>query len=219
MTTVVVGDLHGQWEIVDEVLSWDLPTVFVGDYLDSYTRTPQDQIRTLETVLDAVEEDPERVTGLFGNHELSYMYQHMRCSGWKPEIQEYVDTKRDRIELLLQPYVRTEGFLISHAGVSQKMLDAFDETIDEYLDKGQFQDIGRARGGRSPVGGLYWCDWNWEFIPLEDTPQIVGHTRGNGIRETKGSYCIDCLEDDSEPKVLLIEEGKAKTKEVFKSDN
>jgi len=206
--TVVVGDLHGQVEIVDTILNLCMPTIFIGDYMDSFHRNPEDQAMTLMKVLSAVKES-EDIQALIGNHELSYLYDEMVCSGYNTESQTYVNLLSNQMALYLDDYIYHEGFLLSHAGISQELLDATDQTLDVYLDEGNYRDIGRARGGRAPVGGLYWCDWNHEFEPVRGVSQIVGHTNGLGIRK-KGSnnYCIDCLES-TDKAVLFIEDGKA----------
>jgi len=200
--TVVVGDIHGQYEIVDKVVALGMPTVFVGDFLDSWTRSPEDCVRAMTTALSA-----PNTTVLYGNHERSYLNLHMRCSGHRDRTQVYVNHLRHSMQDTMEHYVRAEGFLISHAGISQRLLDATDETLEEYLSAGAFDQIGRSRGGYAPSGGLYWCDWDMDFVPVEGTSQIVGHTRGDGVRELEGNYCIDCLENHN-PSVVFIEDGK-----------
>ena len=212
MKTIVVGDLHGQFEIAEAVLERNQPVVFIGDYMDSFTRPAADQIKTVQVVTQAVKDG--NATALFGNHELSYMYPEMRCSG-------YEETKRLMFQHLdvsmLQSYVQIEGFLISHAGVSNDLLDNLGLTLGEYLEAGNFNQIGRSRGGRSAVGGLFWCDWNYDFTPVPGTNQIVGHTRGSSIRQFQdtNNWCIDCLEDDPHPKVVEIEDGKLNVLELW----
>lgn len=208
MKTVVVGDLHGKYEIAQEVLDWDMPTVFVGDYMDSYYRSNLDQFVTLDTVLRAVKERDD-VVGLLGNHELSYLDPKMRCGGyeWHKEIKLKADYG-NVIEKLLLPYVWKEGFLISHAGVSQHLLTSLEnKTLHQYLDEGDYNQIGVARGGYDAIGGLFWCDWRHEFAPVEGVSQIVGHTRGGEIRADGNNYCIDVLEEDN-PQVVVIEDGE-----------
>jgi len=52
--------------------------------------------------------------------------------------------------------------------------------------------VGRARGGMgSAVGGLTWCDWDHEFVPVASVRQIVGHTAGAGPRSHGENWCID----------------------------
>lgn len=202
MKTLVVGDLHGQLNIAIAAIDTGLPVIFVGDYLDSFTASIGDQVETLRFVLNAVKAG--QAQALYGNHELSYLDPFMKCSGWSYKTESHV------MHLDLSPlkyYTYAEGFLISHAGVSQKLLTALDISLEQYLKDEQFHDIGRSRGGRSPYGGLLWCDWNQDFEPVEHQPQIVGHTRGNIIRQNGNSYCIDVLENIS-PQVAAIEDGE-----------
>lgn len=213
--TIVVGDIHGVHEIVDPVLATGQPVVFIGDYLDSYDRGIDDQLQTLHKVLTAVVDG--KAVALMGNHELSYLDTNMRCSGFNSKLlyklrqpfrgeQSYLSAMRQ----YLKPYHFAEGFLISHAGVSRWMLDRQDISLREYLDDEQFDDIGRARGGWAPVGGLYWCDWDEEFIPLPKQPQIVGHSRRvDRVIGVKGnSYCIDVLEHNNPLKTVVeIKDG------------
>lgn len=205
MKTLVVGDIHGQYELVEKVLDLKMPTVFVGDFMDSFTRSTQDCVRSLMAALDA-SHNRDDVTVLFGNHERSYIDQHMVCSGYSNTTQSYISLLKPILEREMKHYTYAEGFLISHAGVSQRLLDGLDRTLPDYLGMGEFDQIGGYRGGVSPCGGLYWCDWNVEFEPL-DQPQIVGHTRGEGVRQNGNSYCIDCLEDTNQS-LVVIEDGK-----------
>lgn len=206
MKTLVVGDLHGQYEIAEAALNTGYFVVFIGDYVDSYTRPVHDQIHTLRTVLRAVEDG--QAIALRGNHELSYFEEGMRASGWKFTTDSHLFPLRQDFYELTKPYVWHEGFLISHAGVSQNLLDSLDCTLEEYLEEGNFNQIGYARGGYNQWGGLFWCDWRYEFAPIPGVSQIVGHTRGEVIREEENNWCIDVLEDH-DPQGLLIENGVA----------
>jgi hypothetical protein len=206
MKTLVVGDLHGQHEIVDGVLSSGLPVIFVGDYLDSYTRSRAEQKFTLVKVLDAVESG--QASALRGNHEMSYLRQDMRCSGYGSTLSFLMRVlEKPRIDTKLVDYLYAEGFLITHAGVSQTLLESRQQSLEEYLGGGDYSQIGRVRGGHDPVGGLWWCDFNFEFEPIEGVPQIFGHTTGHGIRQMGNSYCIDCLESDDR-QILSIDDGR-----------
>lgn len=179
--------------------------VFLGDYLDSYDRSADDCVKTLQTVLYAIEDG--KAVGLRGNHEMSYLEDGMQCSGFRADTLVQVTHMQTE---LLKDYHWCEGFLLSHAGVSQSLLENREETLEEYLARGVYTQIGSIRGGRNPVGGLWWCDWRYEFEPVPGVKQIVGHTRGHDIREKDGNYCIDCL-DFTDPKGLLIKDGTART--------
>ena len=213
MKTLVVGDLHGQVDLAKAAIDTGYPVVFVGDYLDSFRVGRDKQVETIEFVLDCIRKD--LAIGLVGNHDLSYMlgYNQFPCSGHSKGFRTKLMYK-DLIQEMFQHlkyFTFAEGFLISHAGVSNEFLKANNITLDKYLEDGIFTDCGFARGGHCPVGGLLWCDWRFEFSPIPDQPQIVGHSRGDGIRKNGNSYCIDCLENGF-TQGLLIEDGKA---EVF----
>ena len=209
LPTLVVGDLHGQVDLVERAIDSGYPVIFLGDYLDSYSLSVSEQIDTLELILSHINgeiEDSPVVAAMMGNHEMSYLNPTMRCSGYQPATFFHVSN----MDLSpLSQYVYHEGFLLSHAGVSTLLLKNKEyESVDQYLEAGDFLQIGYARGGNSPVGGLFWCDWNHEFYPIDGVPQIVGHTRGRGIRQKGNSYCVDCLEDSRTEKLCaLIKDG------------
>ena len=207
MKTLVIGDIHGNVEIIKAAFKTEYPLIFVGDYLDSFNRLVIDQLESLEIVLKGIKEG--RCIGIMGNHEMSYISKDCRCSGYNNATAAHI------MSMDLSPlvdYTYCEGFLISHAGVSNTLLELYNITLQEYLEDEIFEDVGYCRGGWSTVGGLHWCDWNYEFKPIKSQPQIVGHTRGNYIRQKGNSYCIDCLEDGCK-EALLIENG---TVEIFK---
>jgi len=195
---------------VERVLKSEHKIVFIGDYLDSFDRKMVEQLHTINLVLGAVRAQPDRVWALQGNHERSYQDRHMQCSGYSYELADQLHQTVDMSPLL--DYIWVDDWLISHAGVSQKLLDASGQTLEEYLDAEDYDQIGRARGGRDAVGGLYWCDWWREFEPTA-TPQIVGHSNHRpidalpGIIQNGNSYNIDCLGRTEE--VLVLDHGQA----------
>ena len=54
---------------------------------------------------------------------------------------------------------------------------------------------GWSRGGEQAFGGVVWCDWNEEFMPVPGVNQLVGHTPGTEprVKKTKASLNI-CLD-------------------------
>jgi len=82
MKTLVVGDLHGRWEVVEKVLKTDYNVVFVGDYLNSFDKTSLECLETLKLVTGAARDNPDKYTALMGNHELSYTGSEYTCSGY-----------------------------------------------------------------------------------------------------------------------------------------
>ena len=213
MDTIVVGDIHGDISIVKKVLSYPCNIIFLGDFLDSYTASVEDQVECLKMVLEACGSEEGRVQSVIGNHELQYIEPYMRCSGYNFTTQLHVNHLKNLMEQHLKPYLWHKGFLISHAGISQKLLDCESLSQKEYLVKKDYEQIGRSRGGYNPCGGLFWCDWWQEFEPVAGVKQIVGHSnfRPSGQPEgivTKGqgdciSYNIDCL--TRVPEVLILD--------------
>jgi len=222
MNTIVIGDIHGHVDSVERALEYDGNVVFIGDYLDSFTQSPENQARCLRMVLDAIEDSEEgRVIGLLGNHELSYLERGQRCSGWNPETQAWVDRiGHNRIKKVLKPYHWVGEYLLTHAGVSQGLLDAMSMSLMEYLEVGQYTQIGRVRGGFGSDGGLFWNDFNFEMQPPNGVKQVVGHSNGRSSGEEPGVrvkysedgtgevWCVDNL--CRVPEVLeLREDGSA----------
>jgi hypothetical protein len=212
--TVVIGDIHGRREIVKEALASDRKVVFVGDFLDSYDRSIDDQINGLMDALTAARMHPHKVQLIMGNHERSYLYADEVCSGFNGATYAHVLHLHKLMDGLMRPYVWSDGFLISHAGVSDALLGNLNRDLNEYLREENYTQVGKSRGGLSQCGGLYWCDWFDEFHPIEGTPQVVGHTgyRPEGYREgilSKGnSFNVDCLDHTKE--FLEIENGEGR---------
>lgn len=213
--TIIVGDLHGQPEIARAVLkatTGHYKVVFVGDYLDSFTRTPYEQFDTITTVVGAARFEPERVTALLANHERSYLYDEP-CAGWNRHTQELVDYYRDVFRETLVDYTWVGDILVTHAGVSLRALpyrpdvEDFRPLVESFLTSPHRNSVGRARGGSEPVGGIYWCDFDSEFEPVPGIRQVFGHTRGNGIRTKGDNWCVDCLEDLDRALLLISEDG------------
>lgn len=219
MRTIVVGDIHGHIKSVEDALKFDGNVVFVGDYLDSFHQSVDNQLLCLNTVMDAVEAEPDRVVALLGNHEMSYLEPSMQCSGWKMQTSQLVKHLVDRMHSILKIYHWVGDYLISHAGIDQMLLDEKELTAEEYLEAGEFNQIGRVRGGYSWTGGLYWNDFNREMTPPNDLKQVVGHSNWQpdgdleGVRvkyskdDTGEVWCVDNLNRKAE--VLLIEEDIA----------
>lgn len=234
MKTLVIGDLHGNLEVVKKAIAQKTTdkVVFVGDYLDSYNRSVSDQVWTLAAVLNAVEEDPDRVTGLIGNHELSYIEDGQICSGWNQETDIVVNHMKHRVFDLLKTHTYVDGILVTHAGVNQDLLTELDMTLQEYLDSDDQIQVGKCRGGLDKFGGLFWNDFNMEFEPIPDVKQIFGHTHYRFDKEkglkfkgdaTNMSFNIDILPQfnilneklGDEAFGVIVEDGDVKEVNIF----
>ena len=215
MSTVVVGDLHGRYEIAEHVLNtFDEDIIFMGDFLDSFDRSKKDQIRTMNLVLDAVDSSSGKVKSLMGNHERSYLYRDERCSGYTKSKHSFFQQNGLSRAAQLHPWIKQDGFLLSHAGLSQHLLEYLSTNVEEYLAAGDFLQNGYSRGGDSPIGGLYWCDWFKEFDPVHGVNQVVGHSgwrphqlQGTGIQQKGNNWNVDCFEHKLQ--VLKIHNSEA----------
>lgn len=218
MKTLVVGDLHGKYEIAMRALEFDGNIIFIGDYVDSYDRTTEEELMTLDLVLDAIKSTDGRVRGLLGNHEMGYIDTSMGASRSSVEVQIGMMTRPIH---LLESYIWLDGILLSHAGVSQKLLNYLKVHVSGYLDDRRFNQIGDARRNYVagiPAGGLFWCDWWKEFDPVSGLRQVVGHSRYRppgadpGVVTKGENYNIDCL--DTKHECLVITDGKVSFQKV-----
>lgn len=207
---IFIGDIHGKVDQVERALAMEGQKIFVGDFIDSFDKTPAEHSKCYSLVLEAI--DKGEAQAIFGNHELSYLPvvggRH-RCPGWDYARKQVVEQYKDQIMTKFKPYVLLdESFLVTHAGLTKQIWDKYNlETgkIGQFLAEGwannNWRDpihwIGWFRGGRDTTGGIFWCDWNAEFTPVPGLTQVFGHTAGKGIRQIEQSFCIDCLDRES----------------------
>lgn len=214
ITTAVVGDIHGRVEIVRAVLKD--PTfhrvVFLGDFLDSFTRSPEDQFESMRLALDAQRENPEQVTVLLGNHELSYFYPREHgASGWNRHTAALLAASDYTLDEFKRSTLVGEedsawSCIATHAGVNrewmrQKEIDFYTfESLVQTLNNiplAVFAEVGYSRGGFHPLGGPLWNDLS-DHRGSYTFRQVFGHTQARKgdepFRKVVDDYCIDCLD-------------------------
>jgi hypothetical protein len=211
MKITFIGDIHGKVNAVEKALALEGRKIFVGDFIDSWNRSPEDHDKCLKLVLEAIEQK-EPVEAIYGNHELSYIIPQHRCSGYKYIHEQIMNRYKERIKQAFKPFILLDkDFLVSHAGLTKDLWDNESltfENLSETLNK-WWEDpyspmhwIGMARGGRSYYGGLFWCDFEREFKHVPGLTQVFGHTRGNITRVIEegehASFCIDNLDSKLE---------------------
>ncbi len=220
MRYLVVGDVHGIVEAVEKAISYkDYKKIFIGDIMDSYDRSPQEQGKCLDLILDSCEMRESHL--IWGNHELSYYWPEThKCSGYNIDSAHEFSLRKNKWREYGQPSLwihskkaekECKNILVTHAGLSADFsIDPLDSVFNEdpYLPKNILHKVGKARGG-SGVGGIFWCDWNSEFRPIEGLIQIVGHTHnGSKRRSIENNYNIDWLENDPRThRFLTIDEN------------
>jgi hypothetical protein len=215
MRTLVCPDIHEEITTLERLLADAGPcdkTVFLGDFYDSFNRTTQTTVATLNWLLENHARPDYEF--LYGNHDLPYAFPGIRellCSGHSMSTAQLL-REHPEIWKNFKLHTGVDGWLITHAGVHPKAicLDDLDACCESTLiglasgTAGHAVRAGWARGGNQEYGGLTWLDWNDEFEPIEGVKQIVGHSRGDEPRWKGDNVCIDC----DLKYYAIIEDGK-----------
>lgn len=235
---IIVGDLHGRIKTLEKIISLRHQMLFLGDFLDSFTESSENQIEVVKTVLDLQEKG--KAEFLLGNHELSYINSRVwRCSGWNDRTSRMMMQYKDELwERGLSYVILGANIIVTHAGITLPLWNMLTESrVENNLQEKIDMVCRRIDGARSePYSWLYqagtrgngmhtpgpfWCDWKDEFEPVPEIVQVVGHTAVLGPakhfqqefieglrRSPNGDWCIDCLDLQTASSVLLYEDGK-----------
>jgi hypothetical protein len=258
MKTIIVPDVHQRVDFVKYILETEKDydeVVFLSDWFDSFWVPPKVAgfEETCKYLKHLILEHPnkDKFVFLLGNHDISYIYNNndssahrlsktikYYCSGFtaskakKFRHQFYDCGLKDNFFLkYFKPVHRTQGWTLSHAGLSEKHIpygktpDDLIEGIISFVWK-NFRDFtvphhylisgaGFARGGDCNVGGVLWLDWNMEFEASEAIgKQIVGHTT---VREPECRHMNTEKESwnlDTERDYGIIINGRVTTKRI-----
>lgn len=229
---LAIGDIHGRndWrDIVDYYMSNNKidRIVFLGDYVDSFDITPDEQLRNLRNLINFKIQNKDLVELLIGNHDLHYMVtddlvDNVKCTGfnnlWYKTFHKIFNSYKDYFNISYQ----YKNWLFTHAGIHRgwytfrfKDFILEGETITEALNR-EFKlnnpvlfDCGFRRGGREKVGGPLWADKS-ETIkkPLIGYHQVVGHTAIKDIKTfTKGTDTSIVYIDNQDIETDLTKKG------------
>jgi hypothetical protein len=186
---------------------------------------------TCEWIRERFEEFGDRAIWHVGNHDVAYLASYNKnyintksnsdyfCSGWSKSKAKTFNKDIDPkwVESLKLCTQIGDDIVVSHAGFHtshfkpfmseldniQRLSDDWDKTKHHFMfEAGHWiWDVGACRMGLSDVGSPVWLDWNYEFVPLDEVRQVVGHTTINSKikREKKNgiglkNYCIDCMQ-------------------------
>jgi len=143
------GDIHGKVDQVKQALSNEGQVIFVGDFMDSFDLGVLFYEECLTLVCDAIEKG--KAQAIYGNHELSYMYQCHRCSGYNYVNQEMFLRHVKRVEQCFKYAIQIENWYITHAGIHpliwgdyKQSGKSFEEWASDIPSKAH--DIGKYRG-------------------------------------------------------------------------
>ena len=222
MKTVIIPDIHNKFSKAEDIICKENPdkVVFLGDYFDDFRDDVYAAKKTAEWLVWSL--GHQNRTHLIGNHDLQYMSndQRCRCTGYASDKHDAIKKyKIDWSKLCLYLWVGGNNvWLCTHAGLSNtffvymcrdsgmcKIQDVLEQSKKDFvhIDNKQvhkpFFQVGEARGGlKGEVGGVIWCDYNYEFVDIPSIKQIFGHTRDSTVRhnitkEGAEHYCIDTV--------------------------
>lgn len=219
--TIIIPDVHGRtfWKGAVDSFA-EAKIIFLGDYVDPYPDegiSLEETLVVLEEILALKKAAPDRVTLLWGNHDLHYLYPRMEGSRYDKRNATVIGAifSENRSLFQLADECRVTGgrrFLFTHAGVCRTWLDyhfaqrcpeAFGaKALNSMLSWPESEMIGLLslvslfRGGHSRVGSPVWADLNEHLNSSNQLPnfvQIFGHTQSPEPVNIKGrAFCLDC---------------------------
>lgn len=186
----VITDIHGRdtWK----KLNPEIPTVFLGDYVDSFDISAQKQIRNILEIIQLKKDHPHIIL-LWGNHDMHYAFPNdfEKCSGYQDQFAGTI-RKIFQENLDLFKYIHVVGDTIySHAGITKTWLDRRPvDKINEFPPR-YFDFRGYEPTGDSVVNGPMWVrPASLTRDAIEGYRQVVGHTP---IKKQEGTilFCGD----------------------------
>ena len=224
-----IGDIHGKsvWKKFIEntdIEHW----VFVGDYVDEehlHPITDEEMLENLKEVLEFKANNPNKVSLLLGNHDLSYMLlndRSKRVTRFRENISLELSDIFNFNRHLFQNSWQYGNVVATHAGIQHDWFinnfkGKLEYSISDQLnqpDNNSIFDIGMYRGGHNNCGGIFWCDRNELIKPLIGYTQVVGHNRVGGIKYYRHDkkygdvYFVDCLNKRNEFLTLEIDDNE-----------
>lgn len=148
-------------------------------------------------------------------HSMHHPSKRYACSGYTTskanKIRKYFGREKSDFLKQLKLTVTLEGFTFSHGGFSpfhfkpeltsaenvERWVDVYDYAIKTISspEPSEIYIVGQCRGGRFGVGGPLWLDFKQEFTPIEDLPQVMGHTPHTYPARNGNSACLDCFNE------------------------
>lgn len=209
MRTLTIPDVHGRYnwkQFVSDNPMMDL-TIFIGDYVDSFDKTNEEIESNLLDIIQFKKDNMDKIILLYGNHDCQYALSQPTafknkygCSGYRPDAHfKLYDIFNENKDLFQAAYQYKEH-IWTHAGIHRgwyemrfipefnRHFEYFQGSIADMLNEAfKFElsslfDVGYARWGSKPVGGIFWADKNeTSHKPLKGYHQIVGHIKIDDI--------------------------------------
>lgn len=205
MNFVVIGDIHGRsiWKkICAKHLNSIDKIIFLGDYVSSYSISPEDQIWNLKEILSLKEQNKDKIVLLRGNHDIQHLgYPWAQCSGFESKVEEYLKHNSIRFLENTQFVYKYKNILFSHAGISNTWLRniKFKEgDIEKYINNlpitENFGFIPNNYYDFTGTSKTQSCTWIRPSALIDDLflnyIQIVGHTTVKNITFLKNKLIL-----------------------------
>lgn len=215
---IIIPDVHGCsfWREPSEKYRQSY-FVFLGDFLDPYPEDnilEEDAFQGLMDIVAFKKAYPDRVTLLWGNHDLHYFSKHFsRGSRYDKENEErnrlFFEHNKDCFQIAVERSVNGRRYLFTHAGVGRMWIKNYAHLKDEdftadWFNKclsssdfwGALNQISKKRGGTDLFGSMVWADAREQLATVNvmmDITQIFGHTfLGTPMNIQDRIYCLDC---------------------------
>ena len=196
MKTLIIGDIHGKnkWKEVVNSDNFDR-IIFLGDYCDAYDYSAHRILTNLEDIIEYKKQNLDKVTLLYGNHDLQYLYlqdTNIKCSGFSKthstDFQNILSTP-DIFTLATSLETEDNYYLFTHAGIIPNWLFEFKNVLSDYKKvtdvkganilnmflgkhyRNNLWDVSKHRYGASLHGSFVWADireFNTENLDMSD---------------------------------------------------
>lgn len=220
MKIIALGDTHGKpyWKKIITSETFD-KIIFMGDYLDSFDISKEDQINNFLDILEYKRANKEKVVLLIGNHDYHYMMGVSETySGFSQTTKVIVEPILEQAikERLFQICFEIDDFLFSHAGVTKTWCR--DNEINMKFPVKSINNLFKESltpfsfNGWNPYGDDITQSPLWVRLKsllndrIDRYVQVVGHTRVNRLDITGPIVLIDTL--DSTGEYLILENGE-----------
>lgn len=228
MKILIIPDIHGRFkwkEHVDRLINKVDKVVFLGDYFDSFDKTPVEQMYNFKEVCKYHKSNSDKVIMLIGNHDIHYMSKNAPLSSG---YNGYYGSDFRSMLLDYKEHLKIAWFykdhLFTHAGVSDPFWNKINENAklettakniatllnaEHSIESSLLYNVGMDRGGRG-FGGPLWVDKHTlEQYPLKGVHQHVGHTQIDEFEKViKERYTLnfyDCMQNENwKPQIIEI---------------
>lgn len=197
MKHIIIGDLHGRdlWKRV-KFAQYE-KVVFLGDYVDSFTRSDEVILRNLQDIIDLKKRHPKNVVLLWGNHDVQYLhFPKYRCPGFRESMQPKLTFLFQTNRELFQMAYQRRNIIFTHAGITNTWYRRFRDSVAAYkvrtpissladllndVEFSEYEEIlytySPFRTGAKDDGGILWADYMETFHDtLNGYHQFVGHS-------------------------------------------